>query len=308
MPKLPREDVVQCQHRFDASAVGRLRELLPGLPTAAPALLEDRNIDPAGYAEYFRAAVESIRGTFAATGGPKRRFIEAALDQAKAVGTVTAWAFIGSEGRQDYRVDLPDGRVVGIELKGCPDGNNMNIWELPPWANEFVIWSQCPDSLQHHPGHGVWSGLATRIIPTAVAEGRKVDALIFQDGRCGSALRGCPKMFGVDGPLRSRATDIEGQDGRAWVPPPCIYLLPQTVPHPYDNPSPVLHDLDTCHFARTMLRAFNVPPDQQRSQVHWAKAELDPRPRGVYLRVSTGWGLDDTTPQVQANWKRLRRA
>lgn len=155
---LRRNDVIQCEHRFDVAQAVRLRELLRDLPNAAPAILQEHGVDQEGYAEYFRAAIESIRGTFSATGAAKRQFIEAALTRAQAAGTVDTWVFVGSEGRQDYRVELPNGRVVGIELKGCPDGNNMNIWELPPWANEFVIWSQCPDSLQHHPGHGVWSG------------------------------------------------------------------------------------------------------------------------------------------------------
>jgi hypothetical protein len=55
-----------------------------------------------------------------------------------------SWDFIGSRGRQDYRVDLPDGTSVAVEAKGCPDGNNTNIWDRPQWADEFVVWSLCP--------------------------------------------------------------------------------------------------------------------------------------------------------------------
>jgi len=84
---------------------------------------------------------------------------------------------------------------VCIEAKGCPDGNNMTIWEKPTWAEEFVVWSQCPDSLQHQPGHGIWSGISTRLVPKMIIDGQRVDAFVFYDGRCGSSIAVAPSRM-----------------------------------------------------------------------------------------------------------------
>ena len=172
-----------------------------------------------------RAAVESIRGSFSATVREKKRFAEAVLDYLRECGLIAGWRGKGSERRQDYQVDFPDGYKVCVELKGAGDGNNLTIWERPPWAEEFVVWSQNPHSLKNHPGSSVWSVLSVRLMPKILVEKQNVDAFIMFDGRCGSALRPCPKSFGVEGALRAEATDIPGQNNRAW---------PSTAKHLFD--------------------------------------------------------------------------
>lgn len=254
-------------------------------------------------------AIESMRGTFAASVGEKRKFTETVLAHMQHVGAITNWQFVGTRKRQDYRVSLPNGKQVAVEAKGCGDGNNTGIWDRPRWAEEFVIWSQCPESLQHDPGEGVWSALATRIFPKVIFERVVIDCFVFFDGRCGSAMRRCPKnaAYGVEGDLRVRATDTAGQDGRAWLPPPCVYLLPRSVPEPVENPDPPLHTLDTCQFAGALLRAFNVPVEAAPMLAHWARAGTQNRPDGLYYQVTIGTDLAHPRTCFQGGWKRLRR-
>jgi hypothetical protein len=209
---------------------------------------------------------------------------------------------------QDYRVRLPGGRLVCIEAKGCPDGDHMTFWQRPTWAEEFIIWSQCPESLAHHPGKGVWSGIATRLFGKIYAEKVLVDALVFYDGRCGSEHRRCPKSYGIEGTARSRATDIPGQDGRPWLPPPSVFLLPRTVPHTVNNRCPPLHNLDTCQFIARLLYTFGVPQPQSLSYTNWAQFEVRPEPGGgVSRRVSVGNDPGQPSLSVQGRWTPLKR-
>ncbi len=309
-----REASLPCRHTIDAKSVDRLIRLLDNLPSKAPDLIEESGLpaDKDTYDVLFSAAIESIRGTHSASTAEKSEFATAVLDYMKAKRHIRKWEFVGSGGRQDYRVDLNDGRVVAIEAKGCPDGNNMNIWERPAWADEFVVWSQCPNSLAKHPGLGTWSGVTIRLLPKSIVDPVRVDSMVFWDGRCGSDLRRCPKAYGVEG-LRSKATEIPGQrDGsgshRDWLPPPCIYMFPRTVPNAPGNPHPPHHTWRTHGFADALLTAFNVPDEEKDDYVHNINAEVELRRDGRYLRVA----LDVARPGrdrvvVQSAWKRLKR-
>lgn len=299
-----------CRHSLAEGSIERMIRLLTNLREEVPDLIEryDIPLDAESYAVVFSTAVESIRGTHAATTQSKKRFIEAILDFMTRGGYVAEWEFIGSGGRQDYRAQLLDGTDVGIEAKGCPDGNNMTIWERPAWANEFIVWSQCPESLRHHPGKGTWSGVSIRLLPKSIAEGVVVDAMLFWDGRCGSDIRRCPKSYGVEGEgLRPEATNIPGQGGRDWIPPPCVYLFPRTVARAPGNPSPAPHTSETCKFAGALLAAFNVPADEQEAYVHSAHVEMELRPQGRYIRPSVDVAQPGEKDSVQGDWKRLRR-
>ena len=305
-----RGDALPCRHGLEIENIAKVKELLRGLPEAAPNLLEARDIDGADWEMLLRAAVESIRGSSAATTSVKRRFLEAVLDFGKGEGSFSSWSFIGTQGRSDYRVDLPDGTAVCIEAKGCPDGNNTTIWDRPGWANEFVVWCQCPESLAKPPGHGTWSGVATRLLPKMTAEREVVDAMFFWDGRCGSNLRRCPKDYGVVG-LRSKATAIPSQSGKdaEWVPPPCIYLFPRSRPHLANNPTPAMHTLATCKFAAAMLDLFNVPESERQAYVHHAGVSARGTPTGVQIQVtvtSRCW-KDGEDREVMGRWKDVRR-
>lgn len=231
----------------------------------------------------------------------KRRFYDAIFERLHSEGVIQDARFIGTGRSQDYRVSLGKKFEVCIEAKGCPDGNNIRIWSRPTWAREFIIWSQCTHSLEKDPGHGIMSGIS-RLFRKAILESQKVDAFVFFDGRCGSDIRRCPKRFGVQGALRKKATDIQGQDGRAWLPPPCIYLFPATIPHPLSNKNPEPHDLTSCRFAAALLKGFGVPEQEQRANVHWARIEVKKEKGVTYQRISVGWGLDNKEPTCRTGW------
>jgi hypothetical protein len=280
------------------------------MPAVAPEAISRAEVDIENWDILLRAAIESMRGTASATTSDKRQFIAAVLDYGKARGVFEDWSFIGSRGRQDYRVELPHGTSVGIEAKGCPDGNNTNIWDRPSWADEFVVWFLCPESLAHPAGEGLWSGIATRLMTKMAAERQVVDSVLFFDGRCGSHLRPCPKAYGADSPLRKAATSIAGESGKGDVlPPPCIYLMPRNYPTIPSNPKPPLRTLAQSSFARAMLSLFGVPEDEQADYVHEAGIEAQGSEKGTRIQVtvtSRCWP-DGEERQYQGKFKPLRR-
>jgi hypothetical protein len=91
----------------------------------------------------FRGAVERIRGQFSATMRAKREFVQYVLSYMQDRGFIADWEPAGGKNRHDYLVHLNSGKKTVIELKGCLDGNNTNIFERPPHAEEFIIWSVC---------------------------------------------------------------------------------------------------------------------------------------------------------------------
>ncbi len=102
----------------------------------------------------FRGAIERIRGQFSATMRDKRDFMSRVLNRMQDDGFITEWISAGGANRHDYSVTLPTGRVAVIELKGCLDGNNTNIFERPPHAQEFIVWTDraetaCADDSAH---------------------------------------------------------------------------------------------------------------------------------------------------------------
>lgn len=304
------DDTLPCRTTFDAEQVNAAKDILTNLPERSGDLLSNAGIDAAQWIPLLRAAIESMRGTSSATATDKRRFIAAVLDYCKASAVVEEWNFIGTSGRQDYKVVLIDGTQIAIEAKGCPDGNNTTIWDRPTWADEFIVWSLCPESLQHNPGRGAWSGVATRLAPKIAAERKLVDAFIFWDGRCGTALRPCPKHHGVTGDLRAAATDYEGQAGRTdWLPPPCIFLFPRSVPAVPHNLSPPAHTVASVKFADALLTAFNVPAAEKASYVHQVRIDAKGSAQGTEIQISAisrCWP-DGDDRAVRSPWKVVRR-
>jgi hypothetical protein len=194
----------------------------------------------------FRAAVERIRGQNSATMTAKRAFASSVLNSMRENGRIKEWQSSGSTNRHDYIVAMPDGRIVGIELKGCLDGNNSTIFERPPQAREFYIWSVCTN-----PGSdlqkGVWSALHTRLGVQIIAQSQQLEGLIVWDMLCGTLGRPCPKLA---------AGSVPTLFGSYSTPPPCIYLLPSTVPHPRNNPNPSAIGIGEAHFAAALEAEF----------------------------------------------------
>lgn len=194
----------------------------------------------------FRGAIEKLRGTQSATTAEKQAFVSDVLSWLGKQGIIESWRSAATAERHDYEVIMPSGRVCAIEAKGCLDGNNTNIYQRPPNADEFVIWSLCQNP-GADPRHNAWSGIHTRLSAEIIHKGELVDALIVWDDLCGTLGRPCPKLADP-----SRATRISDRS----VPPPCIYLFPRTVPDPRNNPRPPVHALENLAFVRALYDAL----------------------------------------------------
>lgn len=178
----------------------------------------------------FRGAIERVRGQFSATMREKRTFVQHVLNYMQDNGHIADWESAGESNRHDYVVHMNSGRVAIIELKGCLDGNNTNIFERPAHAEEFIIWSVCTNP-GANPKHNAWSGLHTRLSAEIISREQRVDGIVIWDMVCGTIGRPCPKTAGNEG----RLTDV----GPFSLPPPCIYVLPATIPSPRNNPNPL---------------------------------------------------------------------
>ena len=109
----------------------------------------------------FRGAIERVRGQFSATMGEKRKFVQHVLNHMQDGNYIKEWESAGDSNRHDYSVILNSEKTAIIELKGCLDGNNTNIFERPPHAEDFIPWSVCTNP-GADPRHNVWSGIHTR--------------------------------------------------------------------------------------------------------------------------------------------------
>lgn len=193
----------------------------------------------------FRGAIERIRGQFSATMREKREFVQHVLNYMQDQGFIQEWESAGEANRHDYSVLLNSGRTVIIELKGCLDGNNTNIFERPPHAHEFIIWSVCTNP-GADPRHNVWSGIHTRLSAEIISRGQRIDGVLIWDMVCGTIGRPCPKL--------QKSPELFTTVGPFRLPPPCIYLFPATIPSPRNNPHPMAQSLDDVE----LLAAFNA--------------------------------------------------
>lgn len=204
--------------------------------------LDERDFYQSGL---FRGAIERVRGQQAATMKHKQAFVATVLDHMKAKGAITDWQSAGDANRHDYRVSLPNGRTAIIEIKGCLDGNNTNIFDRPANANEFIVWSLCQNE-GADPRHNAWSGIHTRLSAEIIDREQVVDGLVIWDILCGTAARPCPKLDGV------KTLEL----GDYKLPPPCIYLFPSTVPSVRNNPAPEPQRIGDVGFLKALFDVF----------------------------------------------------
>lgn len=195
----------------------------------------------------FRGTIERVRGQFAAAMKEKRAFVALVLSHMQDGGYISDWGSAGEANRHDYFVELNSGRTAIIELKGCLDGNNTNIFERPPHADEFILWSVCSNP-GADPRHNVWSGIHTRLSAEMIDRNQRIDGLVVWDWICGTSARVCPKLAGNE----DRLTDI----GQFRLPPPCIYLFPGTVPSPRNNAKPRVNSLKDVGLLEAMHLCF----------------------------------------------------
>jgi hypothetical protein len=195
----------------------------------------------------FRGTIERIRGQFSAAMKEKRDFVSLVLSYMQDGGFIVDWDSAGEANRHDYFVELNSGRTAIIELKGCLDGNNTNIFERPAHADEFIVWSVCSNP-GADPRHNVWSGIHTRLSAEMIDRNQRIDGLVVWDWICGTTARPCPKIAASP----ERFTEI----GQFRLPPPCVYLFPRTVPSVRNNPTPRVNSLTDVGILDAMHRCF----------------------------------------------------
>lgn len=254
------EDVIPCKQ--NTALRKQIEEYAEALKTEAHKLgdhgLGENEFYQSGL---FRGAIERVRGQFSAAMREKREFVSHVLNFMQDQDHIKDWESAGEANRFDYSVDLKSGRTAIIELKGCLDGNNTNIFERPPQASEFVIWSVCTNS-SADPRHNTWSGIHTRLSAEIISRSQVVDGLIIWDFICGTLGRQCPKIFNTP----DRVTEL----GPFKLPPPCIYLFPKTIPSPRNNPSPSPQKLSDVE----LLKAFHDCFHGQENELHTVSFEV----------------------------------
>lgn len=204
----------------------------------------------------FRGAIERIRGQYSASMKEKRGFVALILSHMQDQGFIRHWGSAGEANRHDYIVTLKNDRTAIIELKGCLDGNNTNIFERPPHADEFIIWSVCSNP-GADPRHNVWSGIHTRLSAEMIDRNQRIDGLVVWDWICGTTARPCPKLTADP----ARLTKV----GPYQLPPPCVYLFPGTVPSPRNNPTPRVNTLTDVGILAAMHQCFGGRDEEVHS-------------------------------------------
>jgi len=240
----------------------------------------------------FRSAIERLRGIQAASMVEKKDFMETVLDYMESAGSIRKWSFSGAGERHDYELLMPDGRVSIIETKGCLDGNNTNIFERPPNADEFIIWSLCQNP-GSDPVKNAWSGIHTRLSAEIIHRKQKVDGLVIWDMVCGTRGRPCPKVSSN----LERITTL----GTRNVPPPCIYLFPRSIPDCRSNPNPPCWKLNEVRLLEALTQTFKG----NNSDV--VEVHIEARMEGVDIQRKTScWR--ESIKFVESKWTNLKRA
>lgn len=252
MPRVTDLPIIPCSLSPERRAlIARYADALRNIaPSIAPPGVDETEFWNSGL---FASAIERLRGQNAASMTEKREFISSILSHLRERGLVTDWTATGAADRHDYEVRTPDGLITAIEAKGCLDGNNTGIFQRPPNADRFLLWSLCQNA-GADPRHNAWSGIHTRLSAELVSRRQQVDGLIIWDMLCGTIGRPCPKVR--RGGLR--ATRVGGRD----LPPPCIYVFPRTIPDPRNNPAPPCWALDQVPFLRIVHEVFGGAPGE----------------------------------------------
>lgn len=242
----------------------------------------------------FRSAIERLRGQYAATMSDKQQFVSAALNYMEKKGVIRSWKYSGAGERHDYeiRINGTNDRVYIVETKGCLDGNNTNIFERPPQADEFIIWSLC-QNMGADPRHNAWSGIHTRLSAEIIHRKQRVDGLVIWDMLCGTIGRPCPKLA-MPG---KESTAIEHYQ----VPPPCIYLFPRTIPDARSNCCPAVLSISDVKFLEALYSTFNCSSDDV------VYVQIEARMAGSVTQRRTVYTRNGVTI-AESKWTDIRRA
>jgi hypothetical protein len=241
----------------------------------------------------FRSAIEQLRGIQVASMGEKRAFMTEVLNHLQNAALIRSWSFQGAGERHDYQAILPTGRISVVESKGCLDGNNANIFERPPQADEFIIWSLCQNP-GSDPRLNAWSGIHTRLSAEIIHRRQRVDGLVIWDMVCGTVGRPCPKLAANP----NRVTQLSAT--RA-VPPPCIYLFPRSIPDARNNATPACWQLTEIHLLHSLWTAF------KGDATDVVEVRIEARMDGVNVQRRTRY-FRDGAEIATSRWTTIKRA
>lgn len=237
--------VIPC--KVDPDTLKKVDEVAETLKVKAHTLFPGTNERDFYDGGLFRGAIERIRGQFSASMSDKRDFIKLILNELQDQNLIQDWQSAGGSNRFDYSVKMASGKIAVIELKGCLDGNNTTIFERPPHAQEFVIWSVCQNPAAD-PKRNAWSGIHTRLSAEIIDKKKQVDGLVIWDMVCGTIGRPCPKIVASPENL----TIV----GPYSLPPPCIYVFPATIASPRNNPIAAPQSLESVEFLSALSTGF----------------------------------------------------
>ncbi len=249
------KDVTPCEPNSEIRK--RIEEFAEELKTQAH-LIGTHGLTESEFYEsgLFEGTIERLRGQKSATMWQKRQFVTLVLNYMQDQGHIADWEEAGAANRHDLTITLPNERLAVIELKGCLDGNNTNISDRPPHAEEFVTWSLCQNKTSNL-RKGVWSGIHTRMGADIVDLEKRHDGLIVWDWVCNTIARPCPKIEKQN----ERLTEL----GAHALPPPCLYAFPATAPSPRNNPKPQLRDPRDVEILAAFYNCFGGVPEELNS-------------------------------------------
>lgn len=249
--------------------VERVRALIAGIGQDER-LLTASGLTPEEYRLALPAAIESLRGSTAASSSDRRTFLSGLLMSMVSKGLVAQ--VVGPRYGDDtvYRVSIHGYGDVAIIQKGCPDGAHSSTnWQTPGWAVETYLWWLCP--LQsYEPGEHLVKGLQRVTRKLEAEEATRLEGVIFHDALCGSPQRPCPKA------LRSIVIS------NLKVPPPCVYLLPEK------NRLGQRRLPESLRFPRLLLELFEIRNEPFISFVEWKRTST--RNRSLTVRGEFGSG------------------
>jgi hypothetical protein len=235
----------------------------------------------------YSAAIESERGSRAATMKKKKAFLGKIFRKLKAEGHIHEWTWVGGKGRHDYDLHLPDGRIVGIEAKGCLDGNSSTIFDRPSYVDEFYVISMAGGTASNTLKN-LRSGL-NRITVELISRRKKLDGVLLWDehGSAGRAISGITDL---------PSTDI---DGEAFLPP-AVFAFPRVMPHPDSVRSSVGQDGQGLTLVEMICKCFALPNDLVRQVDVDLRGELGSLSRKIRVRngLETEW---------ESRWTPIRR-
>ena len=273
-------DSAPCRHRGapPEALVNQIAGFLSNVVAKDAAYLTSHGIQPKEFELAFPAAVEKLRGSWAAGNQDRREFAQQVLKHLVNVGAICRFSAPKYGDDTVYRLNLLDGLTVGLIQKGCPDGAHSSTrWERPAWADELYLWWLC-SSLKFEPGEHVWKGVARVRRKVSREKANQLDGVIFFNSLCGSPTRPCPRVERV-----VTATGLS-------LPPPCIYVFPT-----WDSKAKELNwrgDVGR-EFPTVLLSAFGL--DDLACKDHIGYVGFRNSRRNVRTEIAARFGFAKTT-------------